>query len=91
MTKFTGRGQLLNRLAFQVGDMEMAKQILIDRGHMRSDGTLTAAGEKRNRMTAAERAVERAHKEGGGRHPVKRYHYNSKTNRASLKKPKKAF
>lgn len=86
MTKFLGRGQLLNRLAHQTGNREMAKQILIDRGHMRPDGTLTPAGQKRDNMTAAERAIERASKESGK--SSKLYGYNPKTNRASLKRKK---
>lgn len=88
MTKFTGRGQLLNRLAFQTGNREMAKQILIDRGHMREDGTLTPAGIQRDQMTAEERAIERTQKENKIKRPAKAYHYNPKTNRASLRKPK---
>lgn len=88
MTKFMGRGQLLDRLAHQTGNRDMAKQILIDRGHMRTDGTLTPAGQKRDRMTAAERAVERTMKENKIKRPAKAYHYNPLTNRASLKKRK---
>jgi hypothetical protein len=84
MTKFLGRNQLFERLAHQTGNREMAKQILIDRGHMRADGTLTEAGKRRDNMTAAERAIERASKESGK--PAKRYIYNPKTNRAKLKR-----
>jgi hypothetical protein len=69
MTKFLGRGQLLNRLAYQTGNRDMAKQILIDRGHMRADGTLTPAGIKRDNMTAAERAIERASKQKAASRP----------------------
>lgn len=84
MTKFLGRNQLLDRLSFQTGNREMAKQILIDRGHMRADGTLTPAGDARNRMTAGERAIDRASKESGK--PAKRYKYNPITNKATLKR-----
>lgn len=84
MTKFLGRGQLLDRLAFQTGNRDMAKQILIDRGHMRADGTLTPEGSRRNNMTAAERAIDRACKESGK--PAKRYSYNPITNKATLKR-----
>lgn len=84
MTKFAGRGQLLNRLAAQTGNRDMAKQILIDRGHMREDGTLTPAGVKRDNMTAAERAIDRQSKQSGK--PAKRYAYNPKTNKATLKR-----
>lgn len=88
MTKFMGRGQLLNRLAYQTGNRDMAKQILIERGHMRADGTLTAAGEKRDQMTAAERAIDRTVKENKIKRPSSAYRYNPKTNRASLKRRK---
>lgn len=84
MTKFLGRGQLLNRLAYQTGNRDMAKQILIDRGHMRADGTLTPAGIKRDNMTAAERAIERAAKESGK--PKHKFSYDAKTNRASMRR-----
>ena len=57
MTKFGGRNQLLDRLAHQTGNRDMAKQILMDRGHMHADGSLTAAGRIRDNMTAAERAM----------------------------------
>jgi hypothetical protein len=84
VTKFGGRNQLLDRLAHQTGNRDMAKQILIDRGHMNKDGSLTAAGMKRDNMTAAERAIDRASKESGK--PAKRFIYNPKTNRAKLKR-----
>lgn len=84
MTKFLGRNQLLERLTFQVGNRDMAKQILIDRGHMRADGTLTPAGAARNSMTAGERAIDRQCKISGK--PAKRYTYNPKTNKATLKR-----
>lgn len=49
-------------------------------------GTLkpTAKGISRGNMSPAERAKDRAHKESG--RPVSDYTYNSKTNRATLKK-----
>jgi hypothetical protein len=84
MTKFGGRNQLLERLAHQTGNREMAKQLLIDRGHMRPDGTLTPAGVKRDNMTAAERAIDRQSKQSGK--PAKRYAYNPKTNKATLRR-----
>lgn len=84
MTKFLGRGQLLDRLAFQTGNRDMAKEILIERGHMRRDGTLTPEGARRNNMTAAERAIDRQCKVSGK--PAKRYTYNPKTNKATLKR-----
>lgn len=84
MTKFLGRGHLLDRLAHQTGNRDMAKQILIDRGHMRADGTLTPEGVRRDNMTAAERAIDRQSKQSGK--PAKRYAYNPKTNKATLKR-----
>jgi hypothetical protein len=84
VTKFGGRNQLLERLAHQTGNREMAKQLLIDRGHMRPDGTLTPAGVKRDNMTAAERAIDRQSKQSGK--PAKRYAYNPKTNKATLRR-----
>lgn len=57
---FEGRGQLVDRLTEQVGNREEACRILVNRGHMRPDGSLTAAGELRNRMTAQERLEDRA-------------------------------
>jgi hypothetical protein len=80
-----GRYSLLKRLTAQVGgDEEMAKKILIQRGHMREDGTLTAEGTSRDSMTAEERAKDRAVKlSKGGK--VKDYVYNPATNRARLR------
>ncbi len=58
--KFMGRNQLVKRLIAQVGDKGFAYALLKKRGHMNPDGTLTAEGQKRNTMTAAERAHDRA-------------------------------
>mgnify|MGYP000331915380 CR=1 FL=1 len=85
MTAHTGKHQLVNRLADQVGSREEAIKILIARGHMEKDGTtLTAEGKKRDNMTAAQRAVDRAVKAGETKNP-NAYKYNPKTNRATLK------
>ena len=81
--KFMGRNQLVDRLAAQVGSKDTAIAILKKRGQMNDDGTLTAAGQKRNMMTAEERAKDRAAKKSG--HPVKDFTYNARTNRATLK------
>ena len=80
-----GRYSLLKRLAVQVGgDEAMAKKLLIQRGHMREDGTLTPEGAARDGMTAEERAKDRAVKlSKGGR--AKDYVYNPVTNRARLR------
>ena len=80
-----GRFSLLKRLTAQVGgDEAAAKKILIQRGHMREDGTLTAEGASRDRMTAEERAKDRAAKLSKGKKP-KDYVYNPATNRARLR------
>ena len=82
--KFMGRGQLIDRLAAQVGNRESAIKILQERGHLKADGeTLTAAGQKRNMMTAEERAKDRAVKRTG--RPTKDFKYTAQTNRATLK------
>ena len=61
-----GRGQLVNRLSKQVGNKELAIELLIKRGHLQKDGkTFTKAGAMRNSMTAAERAIDRAAKYSG--------------------------
>lgn len=84
MTQHMGRYSLLKRLTAQVGgDEAMAKKILIQRGHMREDGTLTPEGAARDRMTAEERAKDRASKLSGN--PTKQYTYNPVTNRARLR------
>lgn len=54
------RNQLVKRLIAQVGDKGFAYALLKKRGHMNPDGTLTAQGQKRNQMTAGERAHDRA-------------------------------
>lgn len=80
--KFMGRGQLIDRLTAQVGDRKLAIGILQKRGHLKSDGkTLTKEGMKRNAMTAAERAKDRASKKSGI--PSSRFNYNPKTNTAT--------
>jgi hypothetical protein len=80
--KFMGANQMLNRLAEQVGSRQKAVDILKARGHLEADGkTWTAAGAKRNAMTAEERAKDRASKESGK--PASDFKYNPRTNRAS--------
>lgn len=82
--KFMGKGQLIDRLAAQVGNRDTAIKLLQDRGHLKADGvTFTAEGMKRNNMTAAERAIDRATK--GSNHSKDAYKYDPKTNRAKLK------
>lgn len=83
--KFMGKNQLIDRLAAQVGNRDMAVKILKNRGHLAEDGkTLTAAGMKRDAMTAEERAKDRASKRTG--ESAKAFKYDPKTNRATFKK-----
>lgn len=82
--KFMGRGQLIDRLAAQVGDRDMALEILKKRGHVNAKGELTAEGRKRDMMTAAERAKDRAAKAAG--RSVDQYAYNPTTNTATLRR-----
>jgi len=74
-TLFQGRGQLVSRLISQLGgNKAFAYNLLTKRGDMNPDGTLTAKGEKRNNMTAGERAFDRA-----GVTPATHY-YDEETN-----------
>jgi hypothetical protein len=80
--RFMGAGQMLDRLSAQVGSREEAINILQKRGHLQADGkTWTAAGAKRNAMTAAERAKDREATRTGL--PASLFHYDPKTNRAT--------
>lgn len=81
--KFLGRNELVNRLALQVGSMDMAVRILKRRGQLTSSGQLTELGASRNSMTAEERSIDRASaRSGRGKNE---YIYNSITNSATLK------
>lgn len=82
--KHMGRGLLKKRLAAQVGSKSLAMALLRKRGHINADGSLTAKGKKRDRMTAADRAKDRASKSSGK--PTRSYKYNPKTNQATLKR-----
>lgn len=82
--KHLGRHQLIARLSAQVGDEKTALAILRKRGHVDEQGKLTASGKRRDAMTAKERAIDRESKKTGN--PKKKYVYNKKTNRATLKK-----
>jgi hypothetical protein len=82
--KFMGRGQLINRLAAQVGNRDTAIDILKKRGHVDAKGNLTPEGRKRDVMTAEERAKDRAAKSTG--RSVEQYTYNPKTNTAALRR-----
>ena len=83
--KFMGQGQLIDRLSAQVGNRDTAIKLLQDRGQLMADGkTFTAAGAKRNAMSAQERAIDRATTKSGK--PTTAYKYDPKTNSATLKK-----
>lgn len=82
--KFTGRHQLIDRLASQVGDRELAVHLLQKRGQLAADGkTLTAKGAERDAMTAEERAIDRAARASSN--PKAAFRYDEATNRATLK------
>jgi len=84
--KFMGRHQLIDRLSAQIGSRETALEVLKKRGHVDDKGNLTAAGKKRDSMTAEERALDRAStKSASGKKPTA-FKYNPRTNRATLKK-----
>lgn len=81
--KHMGRGEIIDRLAAQVGSKQLALSILRKRGHVDENGDLTKAGKARDKMTAKERAIDRASKTSGNK--ASRYKYDPKTNRATLK------
>jgi len=82
--KFMGRHQLIDRLAAQIGSRETALEVLQKRGHVDAKGNLTAAGKKRDAMTAEERALDRASTRTGKKPTA--FKYNPKTNAATLKR-----
>lgn len=84
--KHLGKGKLVKRLSAQVGDEGLARALLQKRGDMSPSGKLTAKGRKRDGMTAAERAKDRAAKDSGK--PKSAYSYDPKTNQATLKRGK---
>ena len=59
---------------------ELAKNLLIDRGHLTPDGNLTPEGEKRSAMGAEGRAIDRAIRRHGG--DRSNYYYDYSTNKA---------
>ena len=78
-----GRNSLVDRLSAQVGSKSFAIALLKKRGDLTPSGELTAKGMQRNKMTAKERAVDRASKESG--RSASEYTYNPTTNRATLR------
>jgi hypothetical protein len=85
MTKFMGTNSLVDRLTAQVGSRETAIKLLRSRGQMEENSEkLTPAGEARNKMTAEDRAKDRAATRSGK--SATAYTYNPETNRATLKR-----
>ena len=78
-----GRNSLIDRLSAQVGSKSFAIALLKKRGDLTPSGELTAKGMQRNRMTAEERAIDRASKQSG--RAASEYTYDPTTNRATLK------
>lgn len=70
---------LWDRLTEQVGNRALAKQILIDRGHLTQDGLETPSGAVRASMTPEERALDRHIQKYGG--SEEDYEYDPETNR----------
>ena len=81
--KHMGRRSLIERLAAQVGSKSFAIALLKKRGDLTPSGELTVKGQKRDAMTAEERAIDRASKESG--RAASEYTYDPTTNRATLK------
>lgn len=82
--KFMGKNQLIDRLTAQVGDRATALKLLEKRGHVYpGTETLTPEGQKRDNMTAEERAKDRASRATGK--PASTFKYNPSTNRATRK------
>jgi len=77
--KHMGRGELIDRLAAQVRDRGFAIALLKKRGDLTASGELTAKGRARDRMTAEERALDRADETSATAT------YNPKTNRVKKK------
>lgn len=78
-----GRNSLIDRLSAQVGSKSFAIALLKKRGDLTPSGELTAKGMQRNKMTAEERAIDRASKESG--RSASEYTYDPTTNRATLR------
>jgi len=79
--EFMGKNQLVDRLGAQVGNQDLANNILKERGDMNPDGSLTPEGQSRDNMTAAERALDR---DNDGRNRI----YKPETNSTVLARKK---
>lgn len=86
------KSKLETRLVRQIaargeGDAKgIAHGLLVKRGHIKPDGTLTAEGKKRQDLGNAGRAKDREARYSGGKNKPSDYKYNAKTNAATLKK-----
>ena len=69
---------LWERLTEQTGNKDLAKNILVDRGHMDVDGNLTPEGLVRSNMSPEERALDRHVQKYGG--TADDYEYDPETN-----------
>ena len=78
-----GRNSLVDRLSAQVGSKSFALALLKKRGDLTPSGELTAKGMQRNKMTAEERAIDRASEESG--RSASEYTYDPTNNRATLR------
>jgi len=58
--------QLIEKGTDELEAEELSKNILIKRGHLNKDGSVTAEGQIRGNMSAEERAIDRAVKRFGG-------------------------
>lgn len=90
--KFMGANQLIARLTEQMRSQKnppkdphaAALSVLKARGHLKDDGkTFTPKGAARNRMTAEERAIDRAARATGA--SPNSFRYNPRTNTARKK------
>ena len=75
---------ILERLTQQLKDrgqanpQELAKNLLIDRGHLNKDGSDTEEGKRLGKMSPEERALNRHAKRYGG--TPEDYYYDEETN-----------
>tara|TARA_B110000495_G_C22468451_1_gene290769 strand:+ start:87 stop:383 length:297 start_codon:yes stop_codon:yes gene_type:complete len=58
--------QLIEKGTEELEAEGLAKNILIQRGHLNKDGSVTTEGYIRGNMSAADRAIDRAVKRSGG-------------------------
>jgi len=85
--------QLMEKGTKELEAEELSKNILIKRGHLNKDGSVTTEGYIRGNMSAEERAIDRAVKRYGGipeyyeYDPIKNYAYK-KTGKGIWRKGK---